>query len=296
MSSTAKSKLKKVQFDVETRVSSYDRLNAILISVILLFGFLVTVLFMLWLTTVFDYSDKTAVAMTATIGEEGDEKPEGFEDDILEPGVEEFFEVETPQLATALEAVTEAVSSVRANLDKRSGDAAAMGKGGGYGSREGGPGGTGKGIPDYKRWNINYESENIEEYARQLDYFKIEIGVVATQKGNNDIWRVSNVSSGPRVQKTSRANENKTLRFAHVKQRMKKWDQILCKRAGAPLDNTALVQFYPEDTRQYIRQQEANFLAAAGRELKDVKKTMIKVEKGEAGKYVYTITEILYAR
>ena len=291
MSTTVKSK-----YDVETRVSSYDRLNAILISVILLFGFLVSVLFMLWLTTVFDYSAKTAVVMTTTIGEEGDEKPEGFEDDILDPGVEEFFEVETPQLANALEAVTDAVSSVRANLDKRSGDAAVMGKGGGYGSREGGPGGNGKGIPDYKRWNINYESENISEYARQLDFFGIAIGVVATQKGNNDIWRVSNVSSGGQVVKTSRAQENKTLRFAHIKQRMKKWDQTLCKRSGVRLDNTALVQFYPEKTRQYIRQQEANYLAAAGRELKDVKKTMIKVEKGDSGKYVYTIVKVLYSR
>ena len=284
---------RKPEFNVETNVSSYDRLNATLISVILLFGFLVSVLFMIWLTSVFEYEQKGGVVMTTTIGEEGDEKPEGFEDDIFDPGVEDFFEVETPQLANALEAVTDAVSSVKASLEKRSGDAAVMGKGGGYGSREGGPGGSGKGIPDYKRWNINYQCDNINDYTKQLDFFKIDIGVVSAK--TNDIWRVTNLTGGPRSSKTSRANEKKTLRFAHIKQRMKKWDQSLVKRSGAPTENVVLVQFYPEQTRQHIRQQEANYLAAAGRELKDVKKTELKVERSDNG-FQFTVTAVKYLR
>jgi hypothetical protein len=287
------SSLSKLEHNVETYVSGYDRLNAILISVILLFGFLVTVLFMIWLTSVFDYSDKAAVAMTTTIGDDGDEKPEGFEDDIFEPGVEDFPEVETPQLANALEAVTDAVSSVKASLEKRSGDSAQMGRGGGYGSREGGTGGSGKGIPDYKRWVINYECDSIDVYARQLDQFEIELGVVSTN--TNKIWRVQTLSTGPKSLETDRSRENKTLRFAHIKPRMKKWDESLAKRAGVPLGNTAMVQFYPNGTRQYIRQQEANYLAEAGRELQDVKKTMFQVVK-EGDEFIFKVTECLYAR
>ncbi len=55
-----------------------------------------------------------------------------------------------------------------------------MGKGGGFGSREGGPGTGGDGIPEYKRWIINYESENIDTYAKQLSFFNIDVGVIHT--------------------------------------------------------------------------------------------------------------------
>ena len=102
---------------IETNVSAYDQLNGALISCIILVGFLVTVLFLLWVTSVYDFSKKAAVSLEY-LEPFGNEKPEGFEDDVMEPGVEEFPEVETPQLKDALEAVTDAVSSIRANLEK----------------------------------------------------------------------------------------------------------------------------------------------------------------------------------
>jgi len=77
--------------------------------------------------------------------EVGEEKPKGEADDAEDPGVEEFPEVETAQLANALEAVSNSVSSVQGALEKRSGTASQMGKGSGFGSRDGG-GNGGDGI------------------------------------------------------------------------------------------------------------------------------------------------------
>ena len=285
------STLTKPDLSVGTTVSGYDQLQAILISCIMLFGFLTTVLFLLWLTTLTGGYKPEPVIVVDILGDDGDEKPEGVADDVLEPGVEDFPEVETPQLAAALEAVTDAVSSVRASLEKRSGEASQMGKGRGSGSRDGGPGGGNGGIPDYKRWNINYESEDIDTYAKQLDFFKIDIGVVST---NTDaIQRVTNLASSPKLVPSSRAKEAKTLRFAHIKQRMRQWDQELARRAGASLENTALVQFYPPETRQMIRQREAAALKDAGRDIKQVLKTNFKViNKG--GQFVFDVVEISY--
>ena len=87
---------------VETSVSSYDMLSAFLVSAIMLVGFLAGLLFCVWLTMIIDFSAKAPIALVQYEEPFGDEKPEGFEDDILEPGVEEFPEVEVPQLKDCL--------------------------------------------------------------------------------------------------------------------------------------------------------------------------------------------------
>jgi hypothetical protein len=275
---------------VETKASSYDKLNATLIAAIMLFGFLFSVLFLIWLTTVFDFS-RRAAGPVVLANEPGDTKPKGVADDVLEPGVEEFPEVEVPQLANALEAVTDAVSSVRASLEKRSGDALQMGRGSGYGSREGGTGTGGDGIPEHKRWIINYEAEDIDSYADQLSFFNIDIGVI--HQTRNDIWRVNDAGGAAKVIQTDREKEKLTLRFAHKKQRMKRWDEELSRRNGVNLSNTITNQFYPESTRQIIRQAEAAALQQAGRELRQVRNTIFKVEPGGSG-FVFTVVDILY--
>lgn len=278
------------KLSVETKASAYDRLSAALLALILLFSFLFAVLFLIWLTSVFDFSQRLAGPVVKA-NLEGDSKPEGVADDILEPGVEEFPEVETPQLANALEAVTDSVSSVRASLSDRSGDAAVSGAGSGYGSREGGPGSGGDGIPEYQRWVINYEAEDIDTYAQQLRFLKIDIGVI--HQTRNDIWRLNQPGGGSKVVKTNRELENKTLRFQHKKPRMRRWDEELCRRAGIDLSNTSQSQFYPESTRQLIRQAEAAALANAGRELKEVRNTILKVVSNGNG-FEFTVLDLLY--
>jgi hypothetical protein len=277
---------------VETKVSSYDLVNGMLLASIIIVGFLVSVLFLIWLTTAFDFSKRRApVAME--VSQPGDEKPKGVADDVLEPGVEEFPELETPQLANALESVTDAVSSVRAALEKRSGDAAQMGKGSGFGSREGGPGTGGDGIPEYKRWIINYESDNIDAYAQQLSFFNIDVGVIPNTSGDNDIWRIHDVGGAASVIKTNRDAENKTLRFSHKKMRMQRWDQILARRQGVEQEDAIIVQFYPEETRQIIRQVELDALQGTGKEVSDIRNTIFKVER-EGDGFVFKVVDILY--
>lgn len=281
----------KVKRAVETNVSSFDQLNAALIAMIVLIGFLVTVLFMLWFTSVFDFSKRTAVQMTY-LEPAGNEKPEGFEDDVLEPGVEEFPEVETPQLKDALEAVTDAVSSIRANLEKRDGDAAEMGKGGGYGSREGGPGsGNSNVVPEYKRWQIEYESNDINVYAQQLGYFDITIGCV--HKIDNDILLVQNIGNGAQVKTSDRKTQGKTLRFGHTKRRMLEWDKQLSKRAGVNINDRLMTQFYPMKTRVLLRNVEQAHLEKMRKTLPDVRQTVFKVIPSGAG-FEYQVEDMLF--
>ena len=257
----------------------------------MIFGFLVAVMFLIWLTSVFDFS-KVAAPEIVTKMEAGNEKPEGYEDDVLPPGVEEFPEVEQPQLKDALEAVTEAVSSVQAALEKRDGDAAEMGAGSGFGSREGGPGtGNANIVPEHKRWQIEYESDDIDTYARQIDFFNLTLGAVALS--SNEIILVNNVSGGATSRQSSRREMGSWLRFEHQKARMRRWDGTLAKRAGVSLDDRIMVQFYPEETRQIIRVVEAQYLQEAGRQLEEVRRTILKVEASGNG-FQFVVTDMLF--
>ncbi len=275
----------------ETTVSSYDQLSAILVACITIFGFMTTILFLIWLTTNVDYNAPTALPPIADIGDTGDEKPEGFEDDAFEPGVDEFPEVETPQLAQSIEAVTDAVSSVRANSEKISGDADKMGKGKGFGAREGGPGGGGgEGLPEFERWKINYEAADIDTYKRQLSFFGIDIGVV--RRDNDDVFRISDPAGKLEVLKSSRAKE-KSLYFAHIKKRMMRWDESIAATAGVDSKDANLIQFYPESARVRIRTQEAQFLAKDQRLLADIRKTIIKLATLDDG-FDFVVEDVVY--
>lgn len=271
------------EIQVETTVSAYDVVNAFLVSSIVVIGTLVTVLFLIWLTMLMNKRQviKPTVMIETSFG---DEKPEGFEDDIYEPGVEEFPEVEVPQLADAIEALTEAVSSVEAAIEARDGDAAEMGKGKGFGSREGGPGsGNFRGVPEHKRWKIEYSSPDQQTYATQLSFFDIDIGVIS--KTNNDIVRLADPGNAPRAIQTDRNAEKKAFYFVHEKLQLRRWDEFLVKQNGVPFNRSDhfTVQFYPETTRGLLRQIEAQYLAEKGIQLVDVLRTRFKVVPDGAG-------------
>jgi len=280
----------KPKINVETKSSSYDRVNAILVAALVMFGFLFAVLFLIWVTTVVDFSRPTDTPIVVTGDDLGEEKPKGEADDAEDPGVEEFPEVETPQLANALEAVADSVSSVQGALEKRSGSAKQMGKGTGFGSREGG-GGGGDGIPEYKRWIINYSASDTNTYAQQLSFFNIDIGVASETK--QSIKRLVDPAGARRVVSSDRKTEGKNIYFVHKKQRFLAWDRALAERAGIDTNAALTVLFYNDATRQIIRTVEAARLKELGKTLADVKNTILKVVPSGNG-YKFEVTDIIY--
>ena len=279
----------KPKINVETKSSSYDRVNAILIAALFMFGFLFAVLFLIWATSGVE-SSPAGIPVVVTGEAPGEEKPKGEADDAEDPGVEEFPEIETPQLANALEAVADSVSSVQGALEKRSGSAQQMGKGSGFGSREGG-GGGGNGIPEYKRWIINYSAADTATYARQLSFFSIDIGVASETK--QSVKRLVDPGGARRVVSSDRKTEEKNIYFVHKKQRFLAWDRALAERAGIDTNAALTVLFYNDQTRQIIRVVEATKLKELGKTLADVKNTIFKVVPSGDG-YKFEVTEIIY--
>lgn len=276
---------------VETTASAFDMVNAFLIASIAVVGTLVTVLFLIWLTMLL--ANRTTETLFIPDTSFGNEKPEGFADDVYEPGVEEFPEVDVPQLADAIEATSEAVSTVRANLEARDGDAQEMGKGKGFGSREGGPGtGNSKIVPEHKRWKVEYDTPDINKYASQLAFFNIDIGVVSNT--SNDVIRLTQPGPGASIVQTDRAAEKSSLYFVHEKVQLRRWDEALFKRKQSiDMAEKFSVQFYPESLRQILRSVEGGYLQSQGKDLADVRRTRFKVIEGGNG-FAFEVAEVDY--
>lgn len=277
---------------VETRASLYDRINAILVASLVLVGFLFGTLCLIWLTSVLDFSQRTGPGGTVIPTPDGDDT-DVIEENDVDPGVDEFPEVETLQLASHLQAVPDVVSSIRASQSNAEGDALNNGPGKDE-RRKGipGPSDTDPGV-EHLRWKISYEALDIDTYAQMLSRLDIELGVVHETK--QSIIRIADPADEMRVIASNRAEQNRlaSLYFMHEKQRMKRWDVALAKRAGVDVNDSFTVQFYSRTTCQRIREAEAKALQEAGRSLKEVFKTRLSVQPKDGG-YQFVVTSIEY--
>lgn len=277
---------------LDTRVSSFDMTSAFLIACIAVVGLMTFIAFLIWLTLFeWGHAQKTVTPIELA---GNDDRPEGIAEDPEEPGVEEFPEVEQPQLADALEAMTDAVSSVKAQLEKVDGNALEMGTGTGLGDiREKGRGsGTGRGIPEAERWRIEYSAKSVSEYTKQLQYFRIELGAVSKKTSRIDL--ISNISaSRPSVNVTDKSNE-KRIYFSYQASRLKRWDQSIARKAGiSDIKQRIIVQFYEEDVRAILRRLEAEVYQAEGKDLLEVKRCHFRVRPRGNG-YEFFVHKIEY--
>ena len=270
--------------NIEIETTAYDRLSSWLTTLILLVGFLVATLFLIWSTSVFEFNNN--VTDPITLIEPRDDR-EDTEDDELDPGVEKFAEVDAPQLSETLEAVSNAVSTIRVTEQSNIGEEAEIGKGDDnrIPSIDPDTPSIEDGIPAYKRWKIAYEVDNLQTYKKQLDFFNIQIGVA--EPVGDRVFRISNVSKKPTAVQRTRAEESKSLRFSHTKARIKRWDEQICRSAGVQTAGNLMVQFYDANTKNIIAKVEDDYLKSVGRELKDVRRTNIKlVPSGSSFEFV----------
>lgn len=259
------------QSSVDTAVSTYDRVSASLWSSIMIFGSFAVILLLVWLGKL---SGPEVVPPEPLQPWPTPAVVTGPSDQEIEVEDPELPDLEPPKLADTLDAVSDAMSLVLASV----GSLDSNGTGGiGPGKRDRPPVPTPvPATPDYRRWVINYESTDIDQYAEQLRFFNIDLGIVKTD--SNAIVRVRNPGGNAQMIDSDRQQERNTLRFAHKQRRMKRWDELISKRAGASTENSLLCQFYPGSTRRIIRQVEAEALAQRGRNLSEVRQTILKVQ------------------
>jgi hypothetical protein len=268
---------------VQLEVSAYDRAASLLVALLVLVGFFVILLFLIWLTNrVFatqltvpvEFLDEMAGSPDAALGAGRD-----FE----EPGVEELQNLAEPSVQDVLAAVSETVSAQAAATE---GFLDATAQGHGVGDRRS-PGTGGSDIvPRWQRWEIRFASTSPDGYARQLDHFGIELAAVG---GSATIDYAHNLGQPVPQRRSGRGDEEKRLYMTWRSGRLQDIDRELLDRAGVATQGRLVVQFYPPQVEQTLARLERE--RAGRRSLKEIRKTVFGVRSGGRGYDFYVIDQ-----
>jgi hypothetical protein len=246
--------------EIPLKVSTYDRASGLLIALLVLIGGSVAVLFLAWLMNTIVFSRPARpIKLIENAAGRGDHA-EGFARDLEPPGEAELPELQEPQLQTSIQAVTEAVTTVAASMDVFDSLAPVSNIGSQLGdSRPAGPLGEGDDIiPRFERWEIRWESNSLNAYAQQLDFFKIELGAIGGGRKEVDYAKSLTKSRPDARSGPSKAEER--LYMTWKGGTLREFDQQLLGRAGIATTGRTLMQFYPqetEDTLAWIEMENA---------------------------------------
>jgi len=266
------------------KVSAYDRAASMLVAALVMVGLFVLLLFIVWVTTrVFFVPAPPEVFLVDE--EPGTTNPEGTARDIHEPGIEELTDIIEPDITETLAAVTEAVSSVAASLDAVDGVMATRGKGAGDNRKRG----SGAVIPRWQRWEIRFESTTLEAYAKQLEFFGIELGALGGGRGGVDYAQMK--SGSPQQRSVDADTKDDRLYFIWQGGKLKQQDQSLLQQAGISTTGRVLCQFYPKSIENQLAVLEKQKLGS--RPLRDVKRTVFGVRPAGRG-FEFFVVEIDY--
>lgn len=287
MATVTKRRRQKEDPDATLKVSSYDNVSSVIVTLIIFLGFFVLLLFVIWLTKALTF---VPVSVPVVFVEEKSGRADhakGYARDLAEPGLEEMEQLVEPQLEAMLEAVTDTVSTKASSLDSLSTDATFSGKGSGLGdSRAAGEGGEGDGIPRQERWLIEYQSDNLDRYAQQLDFFGIELG--AAGGGSKFIDYATNLSKNP-VTRQGTSKQEKRLYFTWNSGQLRQMDASLLGRAGIKTSNRVLMHFFAEDLENQIHQVEMAYAVTHGIDhVRYIRKTIFRVT-GSAGAFRFEV-------
>jgi hypothetical protein len=264
-------------------VTRYDILSSFLFAIVL--GLILTAisLFVMWMSTWRPVPEVLATIemLDARAGFEDGDPEEDFPD--LEPTEEEIL----PEDILDQVVTDQAINPVQIDPAPDSPQ-----RGTGTGRPLGVPGGTGTGLPRDQRWFVRFaDRASLEEYARQLDFFNIEMGVLFI--GNKSMTILSNLSNPRPTKKTVTASSlgKDKIHFNWSGGARKNADLKLLEKAGiGNADAGMIFHFYPKSTQEKLIQKEK---AYRNRPLKEIRRTYFVVKRAGNG-YELKVTRQAY--
>lgn len=272
-----------------------------LLALLLTIGLVAVVLFILWLSNQIHVTQVAVPADFIEVNEDGEGGGDGRAaggSQLDTPSDEPFVgnDKETSDIQDNLTALDVAVSSKSAELDDP--ELVTPTRKGSYGSGNGiyggfGDGrglGHGPGKPGWPRhWEVMFAKNTLKAYAAQLDFFKIELGILQPDNKIVYIFNLSKAKPDTRVVSNPSANEPRyylTWRNGEMQQA----DQELCRRAGVEVgERGVIMKFLPKETEGALILLERGY-----RDLtpKDISKTRFGVQPDGAGFKFYVLEQI----
>jgi hypothetical protein len=278
--------------DAELATSRYDQVSGLLVAVLVVLGFITLMMFLVWLSTrLFWVQPAVPVTILEDVGGGGSGQVLGGQQELEEPSPEELQEVTEPPIEMSIESIAAVVSTEAVELEALDGSTSlgtgeGTGTGPGRGPGPGGPG-TSDGIPAWERWELVMSAKTDAEYARQLDFFGIELGVAGG--GSPVVEYVSNLSAANPTVRRGEPKDEKRLNFLHRSGELRAADRRLVAKAGVQAEGKVVFQFYSDGLYQQLLTLEAQ--RKGTRRIREVRKTIFGV-RGTGGRYeLYVIDQ-----
>jgi len=155
----------------------------------------------------------------------------------LEGPLDESIELQEPAVVDTLAAVADAVAVNAALLDDPSlSTSENRGRGGG------GRGDKGTASKPVRRWEVFFEGNSLAVYAKQLDSFGIELGVLMP---DNQVAYARNLSKLKPDARTGPADEENRYYLTWRGGELQQADRELLRRAGIDSSGRILLKFLP---------------------------------------------------
>jgi hypothetical protein len=150
--------------------------------------------------------------------------------------------------------------------------------------------GSGGGFSREQRWYVRFgDQTNLEEYARQLDFFGIEFGAIV---GGRLVYLTKMAGGRPTVRtSTSGANE-KRLYMTWQGGGRKLADLQIFRKAGIEVGDGLIFHFYPKETEDRLARLE---LAYRNRKAREIRRTYFSVNPADGG-YEFSVAHQTYLK
>lgn len=235
------------------------------------------------------------------------EAPGGFEDgspdetlrvDSPEPETQDASPADTPsdqtEIAEALETVVElsesATQQVQQQFDTAAQTTGKPGSARGTGKKALGIGPGSGGMPREQRWFVRFgDRAGVEEYAKQLEFFGIELGALLPDGRLAYLSKLTEPS--PAVRYTASGAGEQRLYMTWQGGDRRSADVELFKRANISVNlDTAIFHFYPKSTESQLVRLEHDY---RNRPLSQIRRTYFGVESTGKG-YQFTVLRQVY--
>jgi len=282
-------------------VSAYDRAASLVISLLLLVGGAVFCLFAAWLSSgIFHYRTTVPVVMEELASGGGYENGVGTEGQHIEAPTESDIAAESDimeeSVPDTLSAIVDAAASSEASLDRfdmqfARGEGVRTGgrsEGTGKHPAKGTGGGFGGGAPRQTGWELRFPPGNtVETYAKQLDFFGIELGVFGAA---NEIVYIAKLAQEKPVTHTGQRSADGRKYMTWSRGDLDEADQELLRRAGIKPEGRTIFKFLPAETENRLATLERQFKNRAS---KDIRRTRFGV-KPEGNAWTFFVIDQTY--
>jgi len=259
-----------------------------LLALLILIGSVVFLMLVVWLTNRI-FVGQTAVPLELA-DFQGDDGPVGGGQTPDPPNPEDIPELEEePVVTETLNAISDVVQKKMVELDdpnliKRDSTDTGFGDGRGGGRGSGvGPGKGGK----LRRWVVRFpKGATLDAYARQLDFFRIELGAILPDGRVAYAYNLSKPRPDTRIEP---ADREKRYHLLWRQGDLQKADRELLARAGIETDDrTIILKFLPKEVEEQLVQKER---ARAGANLNNIRQTQFGVQPAGGGFEFYVIEQ-----